>query len=567
MPGAHLHETRISGEKSAFFSIALLLLFSGPLLCLGPAGCAGPGATSGRALLRSGDFESAATRLREDEARRPMDPGIKRDLGVALLEAGRAEAAWTKLAEARDLDPKDPRILFFLGRAAEALGRDDAALEAYGAYLGRARLNREERAIVRARIEAVTRESALAQIRRSLAMEESLHTARFPENTVAVPNFRNVVGSDTLAPLSRGLSAMVVTDLAKVRRLRVLERQRIAVLLDELKLGGAETLPSEARETPARRPESPVESTRGLKERLQLLTDPSGRPYFEGPLDETKDDAFLEAVKRFQRDHNLTADGDPGPRTQAAVEVALRGVPAGQAAGQEPRRGGSTGILDPATAPRAGQLLGARRLVSGSFAPAGGTDIRLDAALVSVPDGALTEAGAGRDGPLSEVLRLEKRLVYDILAALGIEPEPEEREEIDRLPTRSFLAFLAFSRGLDFEERGLGSAASAQYREAVRLDPGFEVARIRQEIQSVTAADQSALDRAELLRLRGRDEGPRDRLVRTAAANGLGPGVDSDRGDENDPGATPADRFGGSLLDAEIVIEGDVPESPGGRRP
>lgn len=205
------------------------------------AGCAGSGGT--RQLLRAGDYTTAVERLREEEAKRPADPAVKRDLGVALLESGDAEGGWRKLSEARSADPRDPQTLFFAGRAAEATGRDVEALSAYTEYLVRADrgLSRKGRAAVRARIEDLSREQALNEIRHALAREESLRTARVPENSLAVSDFLNTARSDTLAPLSRGLAAMVVTDLSKVRSLRVLERERLHVLLNELKLGTEET--------------------------------------------------------------------------------------------------------------------------------------------------------------------------------------------------------------------------------------------------------------------------------------------------------------------------------------
>src|SRR5207249_250167 len=44
-------------------------------------------------------------------------------------------------------------------------------------------------------------------------------------------------GADTsLRPLERGLAALVVTDLSRVRRLRIVERDQIQALLDEMKL-------------------------------------------------------------------------------------------------------------------------------------------------------------------------------------------------------------------------------------------------------------------------------------------------------------------------------------------
>ena len=47
--------------------------------------------------------------------------------------------------------------------------------------------------------------------------------------------------------------------------------------------------------------------------------------------------------------------------------------------------------------------------------------------------------------------------------------------------TTNSLAFIAFSKGLDFEDRGLAAQARFQYRKALELDPEFAQARTRLE--------------------------------------------------------------------------------------
>ena len=51
--------------------------------------------------------------------------------------------------------------------------------------------------------------------------------------------FRYTGSDTTLRPLERGLAAIVVTDLSRVRRLRLVERERLQVLLDELQLAAS----------------------------------------------------------------------------------------------------------------------------------------------------------------------------------------------------------------------------------------------------------------------------------------------------------------------------------------
>jgi hypothetical protein len=68
---------------------------------------------------------------------------------------------------------------------------------------------------------------------------------------------------------------------------------------------------------------------------------------------------------------------------------------------------------------------------------------------------------------------LEKNLVFDVIAQMGIALTPVERERIQRVPTRNLQAFLAYSKGLEREGAGDYQAASTFFRQSANLDPNF----------------------------------------------------------------------------------------------
>ncbi len=525
-----------------------LLGLSAAYLSVTGLGCAGS-APGGNAALASGDYARAIEELREAEALHPDDPAIERDLGIGLLQSGDPNGALPVLEKARALDPSDARALYFLARSADAAGRLDAALEAYAAYLGRSNQGASD---VRARIESLTLQKATLEVEDAIASEQKLTLREVPQNSIAVPDFANVASSDTLAPLARGLAQMVITDLNRVRALRVVERQRLNVLLDEIGMG-----------EPAKEQSSggwpSLLTTAGLKARLAALkADGTGEPYYTGKVDENKDEALTRAIKAFQGDHGLTADGKVGPKTRAALEDEIAAVPE-PAGTHEVVRGG----LAPSTAPRAGLLLGARRFLQGSFAPVGADEIQLDAALLETSGGEVKQTGGPVRGEVSEVLTLEKGLVRQTLESLGITPTPEEWREIEKLPTENFLAFLAYSQGLWEEDLGNIPAARAAYQRAARLDPGFVDAKLRAEITGSADKDLRSLDQAQLDEGGAGGDDLTDRLLRTGSFSGLGPGPEVDRDGKDDPSVTGPviGAVGGG--DATIIIEGDLPT--GGR--
>ena len=359
-------------------SLILLLVSAGPV-----------GADSLSKLMENGNYQQAIAELRDRETKRPDDAKVKRNLGIALLESGDAQGAIQTLRQARSLQPHDATTLFQLGRAAEKAGDPALALEAYGSYL---ECTDRDAPAVRARIQALTQESALIAARRAIEAEKKLKLEASAANTVAVPEFYAPIASDTLRPLARGLATVLMTDLGRVPDLRVVERARLQALMDEL----------------------------------------------------------------------------------------------GMAKKQ--------GTVDVKTAPKLGRLLAARRFAQGTLVSLGNSGVQLDAVLLDASNSSTRGSGKPVSGDLIEVLTLEKRLAFQVLDSLGIVVTPEIRDAIGDPPTRSFPAFLAFSRGIEFEDRGHPDLALHAYAEAARLDPKFRLAKTRRDELQVTSAEQSHIE-------------------------------------------------------------------------
>lgn len=147
------------------------------------------------------------------------------------------------------------------------------------------------------------------------------------------------------------------------------------------------------------------------------------------------------------------------------------------------------GLVDPATGARSGRLLGAERVIQGSFQDLAGERLRLDGAAVVTTSGTVA-AAASADDQLRRMFDAEKALVLDLLQRLGVSLTDAERERIAERPTASLQAFLAFSRGLAAEDRDAFPEAAREYRAAVRLDPAFRQAAQRADNASGMARAQ-----------------------------------------------------------------------------
>jgi len=132
---------------------------------------------------------------------------------------------------------------------------------------------------------------------------------------------------------------------------------------------------------------------------------------------------------------------------------------------------GMTGLVDEATAPRMGRLLGAAKLIQGSYIDLSDYRLRFDTGLINTK--AQTVEMDHIEGKLLQLFKLQKDLVFRVVDNMGITLTQKERDEIEIIPTENILAFMAYCRGLDFEDRGMFDRASQEYQRAVDLDPNF----------------------------------------------------------------------------------------------
>lgn len=147
---------------------------------------------------------------------------------------------------------------------------------------------------------------------------------------------------------------------------------------------------------------------------------------------------------------------------------------------------GESGLIDKSTAPRAGRLLGARRVVNGALATPQPDTFSMEALATDIVINQ-TDAKANVTGTRNRFFFMEKELVFGILDGLDVTLTQKERDAIQKLPTESFLAFLAYCRGLDYEDRGMYREAAEAYQEAVKIDPNFSKAKKKLEETEVIA--------------------------------------------------------------------------------
>jgi tetratricopeptide (TPR) repeat protein len=333
----------------------------------------------GQRSLESGNYDAAISLFQYSLKTSPSDPKILTGLGYAYYKKNDIPNAIQYLESAKSADPLYGKAYLYLGRIYEEQENLQKAIKEYNDYYQLEPLTPLGRKL-KARIGILMRNQIAKEIKEAIEKEKELSVEDIPENTIAIYYFTNHTGNKEFDPLAKGFTDMLITDLSQSKSIRVLERTRLQVLMDEMQLS-------------------------------------------------------------------------------------------------------STAAFDQSTASRFGHLLGARRIISGGFASPELNILRIDSIATDVATG-VNKAQADVSGEQNNFFTLEKELVFNILDSMNISITQEERDAIQKTPTESFLAFLAYSRGLDYEDKGMYREASQEFKKAVQIDPNFSHAVEKsQEVQ------------------------------------------------------------------------------------
>jgi tetratricopeptide (TPR) repeat protein len=179
------------------------------------------------------------------EARRqakPNDARALRDLGVALFKLKRYSDAREVLAAGSRINPKDGVTALYLGMSAEEMNDLAAASEAYTTYLGTGKTKAAKDAVAQ-RLALLTQRQLKAQAASAVAQEQRLASQPGTDLTIAVlPLSVSGPAGTQYEPLGRGLAELMIADFAKVASLKLVERERVQALLDEIALGRSNQL-------------------------------------------------------------------------------------------------------------------------------------------------------------------------------------------------------------------------------------------------------------------------------------------------------------------------------------
>ncbi len=139
---------------------------------------------------------------------------------------------------------------------------------------------------------------------------------------------------------------------------------------------------------------------------------------------------------------------------------------------------GQTGLVDPAVAPRVGQLLLARNITWGEL----GVSQEGNLETTSMVCNTLNHTVLGKmeaEGSPEKFFELEKQIVFGILYIMGLSREalePSVVESVEKVHTTNLKAFIAFGEALDHLDQNDFAEARMAFEKAVQADPDFDLA-------------------------------------------------------------------------------------------
>ena len=155
-------------------------------------------------------------------------------IGMEAFQKGDYAKARDTLSGAREQSPLTPVLSYYLGLTALELQDPEAALSNLQQFI------REDPAAATEKgsqqlVTMLLANQLQEEVKLAVAREKEISSLPPEPGTIAIHPFVNRK-DPTYAALSKGIAAMVISDLSKVPGLKVLERQKVQRLVDELKL-------------------------------------------------------------------------------------------------------------------------------------------------------------------------------------------------------------------------------------------------------------------------------------------------------------------------------------------
>ena len=180
-------------------------------------------------------YDEAIPLYTEYLAESPDNANARSRLGFAYLKTNQIDNAISEFTQALNEKPGEPFATLYLGMAYMNNQEFQKAIDTWKGYTDKNQPLVEDEINRLLTILTIAESQKAAQ--KALAEEKSLQTSRVDPDSIAVGYFQDTSADKSLQAFQKGLAAMIISDLNKIKSLKVVERLRIQALLEEMKLG------------------------------------------------------------------------------------------------------------------------------------------------------------------------------------------------------------------------------------------------------------------------------------------------------------------------------------------
>jgi tetratricopeptide (TPR) repeat protein len=193
------------------------------------------GPSKAKKMLKQGKYDEAIPLYEEYLSKKPNKYEVRNELGFAYLKTGRFDEAIKEFNSVLKTKPGNPYAVLYIGLAYVAKGEFRQAIDTWQGFRDRKKPLVEEE--IRGQLTLLLMLESQKSAEKALAEEKKIKTVKSDANTVAVCYYQDLSPDKSLRAFQKGLAAMVITDLSKIKSLKVVERLRVQALLAEMKLG------------------------------------------------------------------------------------------------------------------------------------------------------------------------------------------------------------------------------------------------------------------------------------------------------------------------------------------
>lgn len=204
------------------------------VVCTSFLGCGTVDILKADLKMQSGNYPEAVAILKAHLAESPDSVLGRTTLGMVYLKMDNVDDAIAELSKVQIIKPGESKSTLFLGLAYIGKGEYEKAIATWEGFKTR-------NSIVLAEIKKqltllkITHSRKMAQ--RALLEEQKLAAIKPQNNTFAVCYYADASPGNSFRAFQKALAAMVISDLAKIDSIQIVERIQLQSLFMEMKLG------------------------------------------------------------------------------------------------------------------------------------------------------------------------------------------------------------------------------------------------------------------------------------------------------------------------------------------